>query len=59
MKKGVFCIEGIWENDLRKRSSVRPILDILQHNVSVDYIYQNCATIVELEFYIKKWSLKR
>jgi hypothetical protein len=59
MNKGVFCIEGIWENDLRKRSSVRPILDILQHNVAVDYIYESCATVVELEFFIKKWCLRR
>jgi len=57
--KGIFCIEGIWEEDLRQRSTVRPILDVLHSNMNINYIYHDCATSEELEFYIKKWILKR
>lgn len=57
--KGIFCIEGLWDPDLRVPSSVVPLLDLLNLNALIDYIHMDCATHEELEFYIKKWLQKR
>ncbi len=54
--KGIFCLEGLWDNDLRKPSTVRPILELLRVNCELDYIYRDCATKEELEYYLKKWT---
>jgi len=56
--KGIFCIEGIWEADLRTGSTVRPLLELLRLNAGIPYIHRECATGVELEFYLSKWVLK-
>ena len=56
---GIFCIEGLWESDLRKQSTVRPILELLRLNEGVRYIHRESATIEELEFYISAWTQKR
>jgi hypothetical protein len=57
--KGVFCVEGLWDPDLRVRSTVRPLLELLRLNEEVDYIRRECATREELEFYLAKWTQKR
>jgi hypothetical protein len=56
--KGIFCIEGLWENDLKQKSTVQPILDLLHLNEKIPYICRDSATIEELEFYLKKWTQK-
>ena len=58
-KKGIFCIEGLWDKDLRRKSTVRPILELLHNNEDIPFIYRDCATVEELEFYAKQWTLKR
>jgi hypothetical protein len=58
-KKGIFCIEGLWDNDLRRQSTVRPILELLHTREEIQYIYRDCATVEELEFYARQWTLKR
>lgn len=55
LPKGIFCLEGLWYDDLRKRSTVRPILDLLNLNSDIPYIHSDCATTEELEFYLKRW----
>jgi hypothetical protein len=55
MKKGIFCLEGLWYDDLRKRSTVKPILDLLDLNSEIPYIHSDCATEEEFLFYIRKW----
>jgi hypothetical protein len=55
--KGIFCLEGLWETDLRKTSSVRPILELLRVNCGIEHIYRDCATREEFEFYLGKWVL--
>ena len=57
--KGIFCIEGVWDRDLRKASSVRPSLELLRLNESIPYIHRECATGTELNFYLSKWPQKR
>lgn len=58
-EKGIFCLEGKWYEDLRKRSSVRPILELLELNSNIPYIHADCATLTEFEFFINKWVQKK
>jgi len=58
-KKGVFCLEGDWDIDLRKHYSVEPVLRLLRDAEGVPYIHRRLGTIPELEYYLKKWTLKR
>ncbi|MFC1887384.1 DUF6642 family protein [Candidatus Cloacimonadota bacterium] len=58
-QKGIFCLEAKWYDDLRKRSTVRPILELLEMNSDIPYIHADCATKTEFEFFLKKWSLKK
>jgi hypothetical protein len=39
----VFCLEGDWSPDLRKRSSVRPLLELMEreHSVDVKAVHRN------------------
>jgi hypothetical protein len=55
MSKGVFCIEGNWENDLRKKSTVEPPFQLLKINKIIPYIHRSCATINELQYFLKTW----
>ena len=56
IKKGIFCLEGLWYDDLRKRSTVKPILELLELNSKIPFLHSDCATEVELKFYINKWK---
>ncbi|MBN2461389.1 MAG: hypothetical protein JXB60_07250 [Candidatus Cloacimonetes bacterium] len=53
--KGIFCIEGLWHDDLRKKNTVKPILELLELNSQIPFIYEGCATVEELKFYLIKW----
>ena len=56
MRKGVFCLEGLWHDDLRKRSTVKPILELLSLNSDIPFLHSDCATEDELKFYLNKWK---
>jgi len=58
-EKGIFCIEGMWEKDLRDKKSVYPILDLLQRVEDIPFIYKDAAISGEFEFYLKKWTQQR
>jgi hypothetical protein len=55
----VFCVETPWNTDLRDRSSVRPLLEVLEAQSSVRFIHRDAATSEELEHYLKTWSQTR
>jgi len=59
--KGVFCLEGDWHSDFGRRSSVKPILDLLDQNDTrrVPHIYRDVGTSEELDFYLAKWVQKQ
>lgn len=56
--KGIFCLEGLWDPDLRVGSTVRPVLELLRLQEGVEYIHREFATRAEFEFYLKKWTQK-
>lgn len=58
MKKGIYCLEGLWDRDLQNKSTVLPILELLHKGGICNYIYHTCATKEELEFFLKKWKQK-
>jgi hypothetical protein len=53
---GIFCLEGHWERNLKDKSSVRPLLELFQLRGVCNFIYHQCATTEEFEFYIEKWK---
>lgn len=58
MKKGIYCLEGLWDRDLQNKSTVLPILELLHKGGICNYSYHTCATKEELEFFLKKWKQK-
>lgn len=56
---GIFCLEGDWDNNLRVKTSVRPMLELLENMGTADFIHRDCGTSGELDFYLSRWSLKR
>ena len=57
--KGIFCLEGEWEDRLTDKLSVRPGLDMLMTMRGDRLIHRNAATAHEFEHYFSKWSSHR
>ena len=58
-KKNVFCLEGDWQKDMRDHSSIGAALTFLQQNLGIQYIYKQCGTKENLEYYLSLWRLKK
>ena len=60
-KKNVFCLEGDWWNNLRKRSTVEPILDLLANaeGYRFDYIHLRVHNRTTFDQFVEKWTQKR
>jgi len=58
--RGVFCLETDWFGNLKKPTTVQPILEFLQKldGFEVPHIYRSVGTRVEFEFYVDKWAQK-
>ncbi|HEY0030390.1 MAG TPA: DUF6642 family protein [Bacteroidia bacterium] len=59
MKKGIYCLEGLWDDNVKNKSTVLPILELLEKRSVCNYVYHSCATTDELEFLLKKWKQKK
>ncbi len=58
-KKGIYCLEGLWDHrNIRNKSTVLPILDLLEKKGYCNYMHHDCATRPEIEFYLNKWKSK-
>lgn len=59
--KGIFCLEGDWWNNLKKLSSVEPILNLLSKadGYVVPYIHWNIGDGDSFRNYVKKWTQKQ
>ena len=59
--KGVFCLEGDWYPDLRRPTTVGPVLDLLEKSniPPVPSIRRDIGTVPELEYYLQKWTQQR
>lgn len=59
-RRGIFCLEGEWERNLRDRTSVEPqlrMLETLGH--CADVIRRDVATREEFAYYLGKWKQKQ
>lgn len=55
--KNIYCLEGMWNDyNLKDKSTIIPMLELLFKNNYCDYIYHDCATKSEFEFFISKWA---
>jgi hypothetical protein len=52
----IFCLEGLWENDLKDNTSVLPLLELLKLRGICDFIFHKCATTEEFEYFLQKWQ---
>lgn len=57
--RGVFCLEGNWDDDLRDRSSVLPTLEMLDARHLCSYIHRDVATTDELRHYLKEGGKRK
>ena len=60
VRRGIFCLEGEWRNNLKRRLSIEPVLRLLKEQVPhVPYIHRDTATREELFFYLNKWKQRQ
>ncbi|MGB3707047.1 DUF6642 family protein [Gordonia sp. (in: high G+C Gram-positive bacteria)] len=52
---GVLCLEGEWADSLRDRRSVLPVLDLLAHTETAQYVHRRTATSHEFFHQLNKW----
>jgi hypothetical protein len=52
------CLEGMWSSRLTDRSSVLPVLELLERQEVIEYIHRDAGTIAELDHYLNKWLQK-
>lgn len=57
--KHIFCLEGDWNEDLRKKNSVKSALDFLQDNSSIKYIHRHASTKEEIANRLSEFSKKK
>lgn len=59
--KGLFCLEGEWDKDLRGRTTVGPLLELLEssHYPSIRSICRDVATPHQLEHFLRMWIRKK
>jgi len=58
-KKHIFCLEGDWQRDLRNKSSITASLMFLHQNFDIQYIYKQCGTKENLQYYLSIWKQKK
>lgn len=56
--KGTFCLECLWYGDHRDKTSVYPVLDLVQRFNNMPFVHHRCATIQEFLYSIERWKTK-
>ncbi|MGW0227899.1 DUF6642 family protein [Actinopolymorpha singaporensis] len=54
--RGVFCLEGQWDENLTDTSSVRPALELLERLGYIQFIHKDVATVPELDHFLERWA---
>jgi len=57
--KGIFCLEGDWEKDLRVKKSIKSTLDYMNDCFGIRNIHRNCAVREQFIKYLKASVLKK
>jgi hypothetical protein len=59
--KGIFCLEGDWDLDLRSRATVEPVLQLLErsNDPPIPHIRRDVGTTDEFEYYLRIWTQRK
>jgi hypothetical protein len=55
---GILCLEGFWYGDHRDRTTVYPVLDLMNKIEGLPFIHHRCGTVEEFKFSVKRWKTK-
>jgi len=55
---GIFCLEGFWYGDHRDKTTVYPVLELINRIKGIPWLHHRCGTIEEFEFSLKRWKTK-
>lgn len=58
MKKGIYCLEGMWSSSVKDKSTIQPILELMEKKGVCEHLYRSSATREELAFFLSKWKVK-
>ncbi|MEV4711544.1 hypothetical protein [Micromonospora sp. NPDC049374] len=56
---GVFCVEGLWHDNLTDRGSVLPTLELLERLGVLRFIHRDTATPQELRYFLDRWLSRK
>lgn len=57
---GIYCLEGDWSASLHDRTTVRPLLDLIElANPRTKTVHRGVGTVEELRYYAAKWSQRQ
>lgn len=51
--KNIFCLESLWNDEVEKKLSVLPLLELSEKCSDIKYIHLSCNTISEFKFNLK------
>jgi hypothetical protein len=52
----ILCLEGDWDGELTSRSSVLPMLELLERLRRVEFVHKDVGTRAELAYYLRQWA---
>ncbi len=55
-RNGILCLEGDWEEGLRRRRSLLPVLELLKSQWNIPYIHRTASTRDEFRRVVLEWS---
>ena len=58
-RPGVFCLEGPWNSALEDKSTVEPVLQLLENRKRIKFIHRETATREEFTHYMQTWAKPR
>ncbi|CAN5400810.1 hypothetical protein BH10ACI2_BH10ACI2_19480 [soil metagenome] len=50
MHRNIFCLESQWDNNLEKKLSVLPLLELAEKTCSINFIHLTCNTFAEFKY---------
>ncbi len=53
---GIFCLEGLWDEDLEEKCSVYPILKMVEMNGKNPFLHHRVATSGDMDYYLSRWK---
>jgi len=54
-RNGILCVEGDWDEGLRRRRSLTPVLDLLKSQWNIPYIHRTASTRDEFHRVMTEW----